>query len=829
MSPRGSSAANAASSGTRASGTPYSRRTSSQPKSSRQQFSACGACRMRRVRCDLKDLPLGFVGPTPACSNCKERGIKCVDEFADVKAVKLLRRGRRLQQVEAIYGKVSDRDDSSSSRTCTIPTLHSDFFVSPFWQWFRVQRPILDASDFSARFTAHCKGTQMLTDEGGLIAMLLVTWAASFGLNEKGLPETEGDTKSPLGKKRLQWKAKCETYVRELLELIDAHGVLRRPSLDGVRALLLLLPLLEGVQPLERFVIYEATMSQVQALCVVSASPTPTYEDALIRSRIFWYAYIQEGVQTGMRGGRFYLTNEDLEAFQGTLPSSNHLDIGLPSPPSSRDFVPNMFPYHPQEISHLSPKEAMAYKSYMKLMYTSSVCLDISNICRKMHVVLTGLKAARRAEQQGLIDGNGMRDVWQGLDRSWQELEAIKKSTVDDSRRAEIELFACGWQIFIYDCHNVIREALRLVDSTPDAPGMYDTSASRPSSHSSNSSHSSPFLSPRQLLLGANRRCIVLLPRVIRILRSYTSSNHPGALDLFRWDAGLVRDGCFFAACMAASLNGNYIDGEDEKRDSIDMHMTVEDGFSICASVLASMRWCNSKSEEREDAVSLMWEDRKTRRYQDNQGIQQLSLYDRHTDYPSSTSSNLHLNNLSLSPSPNLGYVPVPAESRRCTVDRPMPRPLDLFLTSQRRVESAPNTACSTDGHGSSGWPSYTPPGTATSVATGSTGTEYSRHGSPIFANQLSFPPATKGPVDEMFYQELDQFTYNPPQLTGPGTMRESPPMVSNYAHHQESPSLQVHHLSSQTYMVPPAFNSSMITPELQACPQFNDNCGSTY
>jgi hypothetical protein len=53
----------------------------------------------------------------PSCSNCKERGIKCVyvtftlsiltidhvcfsDEFAEVKAVKLLRRGRRLQQVE---------------------------------------------------------------------------------------------------------------------------------------------------------------------------------------------------------------------------------------------------------------------------------------------------------------------------------------------------------------------------------------------------------------------------------------------------------------------------------------------------------------------------------------------------------------------------------------------------------------------------------------------------------------------------------------------------------------------------------------------------------
>lgn len=75
-----------------------------------------------RVRCDLKDISIPVTGPHPACSNCKERGLKCVyvvetmqdsksfltcerpvsDEFADVKAVKLLRRGRRLQQVEYV-------------------------------------------------------------------------------------------------------------------------------------------------------------------------------------------------------------------------------------------------------------------------------------------------------------------------------------------------------------------------------------------------------------------------------------------------------------------------------------------------------------------------------------------------------------------------------------------------------------------------------------------------------------------------------------------------------------------------------------------------------
>jgi hypothetical protein len=175
------------------------RRTSSQPKSSRQQFSACGACRMRRysrflaqpttvcsvvgnrVRCDLKDLPFSSTGTQPQCSNCKERGLKCVsvpspgqalsflrsshsysDEFAEVKAVKLLRRGRRLQQVEfvstltlsspplvnsfcrAVYGKTIDEDGGlfapPSLSPGLIPRLKPEFFSSAFFRRFHIQR-----------------------------------------------------------------------------------------------------------------------------------------------------------------------------------------------------------------------------------------------------------------------------------------------------------------------------------------------------------------------------------------------------------------------------------------------------------------------------------------------------------------------------------------------------------------------------------------------------------------------------------------------------------------------------------------------------------------
>ena len=103
MSPRGSSITTSPQ-----RNAPYARRPAGQPKSSRQQFSACGACRMRRcvtlsfpgpgptetcsfsVRCDLKDLPVGAAGPHPACSNCKERNINCVWVAIKISVVKIV-------------------------------------------------------------------------------------------------------------------------------------------------------------------------------------------------------------------------------------------------------------------------------------------------------------------------------------------------------------------------------------------------------------------------------------------------------------------------------------------------------------------------------------------------------------------------------------------------------------------------------------------------------------------------------------------------------------------------------------------------------------------
>ena len=137
--------------------------------------------------------------------------------------------------------------------------------------------PVLDPVEFPARFIAHAKGTHSLGHEGGLIAMILVVWAASFGLDECGVSEVEHieqtseesvihvTNSSPksikkedserasekkgrmvtVGKIR-ERKEKTDAMLREILELIDFHGVMRRPTWDGVRALLLIMPLMEG-------------------------------------------------------------------------------------------------------------------------------------------------------------------------------------------------------------------------------------------------------------------------------------------------------------------------------------------------------------------------------------------------------------------------------------------------------------------------------------------------------------------------------------------------------------------------------------------------------
>ncbi|EPQ58392.1 hypothetical protein GLOTRDRAFT_120144 [Gloeophyllum trabeum ATCC 11539] len=614
---------------------PPARRTSSKPKSARQQFSACGACRMRRVRCDLKDLQAAALdGQLIACSNCRERGLKCVDEFAQVKAVKLLRRGRRLQQVEAVYGKVQQSDSHpmnllaghtiavSQTSLCAIPKLKPEFFSSPFFRAFSMQRPILDPLEFTSRYFEYSKGNpDALGTAGQLIAMVLVVWANSFGLDEAGNPmESEAPLLSPslphatnnsasasghaserssaspgaeapggnlylntddLSLRGIEQrydairrrKDRTNDMLREILRLIDVCGILRKPSWDGVRVLLLVLPLTVDMQPpMERLTMYESTLSQIYTLCSLSP-PAPVhsgqgeYIDALVRARIFWYAYAHEGITTGLKGGRLYLSEDDLDAFQATLPP---LPLSTHSPSST--------PHSPTMPS--PPPLTRTSLTYTVHYHYGAVPLRVSNACRLVHAALTG----PRARQRGEIDESSVREAWEMLDTAWEELETLKSPTAGSMgvlSRDEVLRFVYGWQIYIFECHNVIREALkqRLVALSSSSSGSGYPSSS-----------SLQYDKAGRLHTLATQKCHYLVRSVVQIMKNNLGTT------FFEYDAGIVRDGCFFAGFIMA--------GEGQGSD---------EDVEVCLRALKEMRWALCKSEEREQNVKLVWEGKQAR------------------------------------------------------------------------------------------------------------------------------------------------------------------------------------------------------------------------
>jgi hypothetical protein len=358
--------------------------------------------------------------------------------------------------------------------------------------------------------------------------------------------------------------------------------------------------------------------------------------------------------------------------------------------------------------------------------------------------------------------------------------------------------------------------------------------SSRPSSHSSNSS---PYLSPNHLYAVATRKCLSILPRVLRIIKYHLQETR--GIGFFQWDAGLVRDGCFFAGFLAAGVEGDIDSSIDERSDSLNDasgRISVEEGVSLCLTALKEMRWAFSKSEEREETVRMVWENRKVGRhgrqtFDSRHTLSRLNLGRLGSEtYPDHQVGPAYGKPMSATPHMTANpFLPLPLHGLD---DRPQLPPIHL-LYSPRRVESAPATAYSTDGHGANGWPSYTPPGTATSIAT-SAGTGVSSvgsRGSPTFAN-LPTPLAFKGEVNDPFYHvtgDLEQFSFNAPvtvnDVSGIGS-------IPSYHHRSHSPSSL--HSNTSTYLDSSVFRTSgpSLLPSIgdgTACPQFGEDCNGYY
>ncbi|KZV75772.1 hypothetical protein PENSPDRAFT_748193 [Peniophora sp. CONT] len=539
---------------------PYSspRRPPGQPRTSRMQYSACGACRMRRVRCDLKDQPYNGT-LTPQCGNCTERGLRCVDEFADVKAVKLLRRGRRLQQVEQVYGKSADEAGLYALPNLTpnlVPKLKQEFFTSDFFHRLFIQHPVIDPTEFLSRFIEFTKGnTSALGIAGQLITMVLVVWGVSFGVNEYGIEEATSDPVNVRHRREL-----TNELVREMLQLFDIHAIFRKPSFDGVRAVMLILPLTEDVQsPVERLAMHELVVTQVITLCNLSSiapGSLPQSVDSLVRARIFWYSHIIEGVTTGLRGGRTVLTEQDLLDFNDCLQLSD--------PTSSSSSTHNQQPLNWWSLFSTAP-------------------LKIANACRSIHSRITGA----RLRLGSLLDDAGVRAAWGLLEKSWSDLDQLRllsRESIPFVHSEDISRYCDGWQIFIFECHTVIHEAIKQRGLVNPAPG------------SANSS--SPTLFDASL-----SRCHRLSRKVVAIVKQHL---HAGSAFL-EFDSTLAREGVFAAGFFLAAEAG------------------TDEEVGCCVKALKLMRWAYSNADERVKTISLAWEARRSRSRQSSPSASSIS------------------------------------------------------------------------------------------------------------------------------------------------------------------------------------------------------------
>lgn len=114
--------------------------------------------------------------------------------------------------------------------------------------------PIIDPLEFRSRYIAWLQHHQSpdsnaslssaaapLSAEGQLLAKVLVVWAAAYGVDEAGTEQPQNSNQD-VQKRRLRVKSMIE----EVTNFIDSLSLLRKPSWDGVRCLLMTLPLTEG-------------------------------------------------------------------------------------------------------------------------------------------------------------------------------------------------------------------------------------------------------------------------------------------------------------------------------------------------------------------------------------------------------------------------------------------------------------------------------------------------------------------------------------------------------------------------------------------------------
>ncbi|KAL7409829.1 hypothetical protein BDY24DRAFT_401974 [Mrakia frigida] len=600
----------------------------------RTQYSSCGACRLRRVRCSLTDVKSNYLASPDAtalslidgelvsasgtvlkCLNCLERGLRCVDSYnpnlpapppinrsgpsytsstssnsatsftgpSTSKSLpaslpdppkpaktKALRKGKRVLQVEDEFGGANfargTQGLTGSGRK--IPELKKAFLSSEFYSAFHTQRPMLDPEDFARRFlVTDPPKAESLGPVGSIIPHVLYAWALSYGVDESGKEAPPPTTNED----RIRRRQKCNEIVTECLGEIDRYAVMRRPTWDGVRVLLMILPLTEDTSPpIERLAMYECAVAQVYSLCSMdsltydlgvdngadstrwgNATGDQQRPEFLVRARVYWYCFVHEAIKTGLKGGRLVMDEDDLEEFQASGPASH------------KTLTPSPNGYH------LAARYATAP-------------IRLAQACRLIHQALTGPKARRKDR----VDSGLLKQAWESLESCWEEFHHFRSEGGEGDELGSLKTrdmvrFCDGWQIFMYECHSVIREALadRVTNllETVNAPRLQSMDSDTSSISAAN------LLEAQRLHAIAESKCYNLARLVVIIVKRNLGTR------FFGYDASLVRDGVYYAASILAVDGGSSSD------------------INACLAAFDEMRWAFSKTYERTEKIKALW------------------------------------------------------------------------------------------------------------------------------------------------------------------------------------------------------------------------------
>lgn len=132
-------------------------------------------------------------------------------------------------------------------------------------QWLSVGNtgPVLDPVEFVDRYLSSKPPTAAaMGPEGAVLVHVLYAWAVSYGVNEHGqldVPDGGGvptglpvdlikpdETEIKRESDRQRRKTKMKHVIEVILQKVDELGIMRKPTWDGVRVLLIVLPLTEG-------------------------------------------------------------------------------------------------------------------------------------------------------------------------------------------------------------------------------------------------------------------------------------------------------------------------------------------------------------------------------------------------------------------------------------------------------------------------------------------------------------------------------------------------------------------------------------------------------